>query len=299
VPRADDSRRRESAARSELPTAASKEVGELELLLGRRLGWQLLGRLGHASGGQGSSGVAAAAGLAALEERSLFAGSPLTVFGFGITSAGATDSGVRRVTTPPITSYSAQHLGLGDGVSKGICNGRRLVSGVHSWDSSLACNDGLDSRVDVFADFLTGVIVDEGGAPRRMCLAPMTRRVNRLLPSRSASSSCCWAGGWGGHCSVVSISPVAVPVSSVVAGAAGLAAQPCASSADDSRRRESASRTELPTALQSRSANSSCWAGGWGGTCSVVSNTRVAGRARAWSQPLPVWLRSALCLARR
>lgn len=105
-------------------------------------------------------------------------GSPLTVVGFGITSAGATDYGVRRVTTLPITSLSAQHLGLGDGVSKGICNGdsggpsfltgrdgRHRVAGVHSYDSSLACDDGLDSRVDVFADFLTGFIVDEEGGP--------------------------------------------------------------------------------------------------------------------------------------
>ncbi len=104
-------------------------------------------------------------------------GAPLTVVGFGITAAGNTDYGVRRVTTLPITSVSAQHLGLGDGASHGLCNGDsggpsfltgrdgiRRVAGVHSYDSSLQCNDGLDSRVDVFEDFLTGFISDEEGA---------------------------------------------------------------------------------------------------------------------------------------
>lgn len=91
-------------------------------------------------------------------------GAPLTVAGFGITAAGLVDYGTRRVATLPLRGLTAQHLELGDMLGIGLCNGDsggpsfltmrdgiRRVVGVHSYDSSLECTDGLDTRVDLFA----------------------------------------------------------------------------------------------------------------------------------------------------
>ncbi len=81
--------------------------------------------------------------------------SPLTVAGFGITAAGQTDFGTRRVATLPLRGLTAKHLQLGNMTNTGLCNGDsggpsfltgrdgiRRVAGVHSYDSSLQCNDG-------------------------------------------------------------------------------------------------------------------------------------------------------------
>jgi hypothetical protein len=106
-------------------------------------------------------------------------GAPLTVAGFGITAAGLVDYGTRRVATLPLRGLTAQHLELGDMSGIGLCNGDsggpsfltmrdgiRRVVGVHSYDSSLECTDGLDTRVDLFAaSFVQQFIRDEEGGP--------------------------------------------------------------------------------------------------------------------------------------
>ncbi len=105
-------------------------------------------------------------------------GTPLTVVGFGLTGVGLSDNGTRRVATLPLKAVTAKHLQLGDGSSTGLCNGdsggpsfltgrdgRRRVAGVHSYDTSLQCNDGLDTRVDLFASFVQQFIRDEEGGP--------------------------------------------------------------------------------------------------------------------------------------
>jgi V8-like Glu-specific endopeptidase len=103
-------------------------------------------------------------------------GTPLTVVGYGLTGVGLSDNGTRRVATLPLKAVTTKHLQLGDGATTGLCNGdsggpsfiagrdgRRRVAGVHSYDTSLACDDGLDTRVDLFADFVQQFIRDEEG----------------------------------------------------------------------------------------------------------------------------------------
>jgi len=106
-------------------------------------------------------------------------GQNLTVAGFGITAAGQTDFGTRRVATLPLRAFTSKHVQLGDMSSTGICNGDsggpsflagrdgiKRVVGVHSYDSSLQCNDGLDTRVDLFAaSFVQQFIKDFEGGP--------------------------------------------------------------------------------------------------------------------------------------
>lgn len=102
---------------------------------------------------------------------------PLEVVGFGVTAFDQTDSKIRRAVMLPLKGLTAEHLQLGDGVSKGICNGDSggpsfirgrdgvlRVAGIHSYDSSRPnCNDGLDTRVDLFAAFIQQFIRDEEG----------------------------------------------------------------------------------------------------------------------------------------
>ncbi len=104
---------------------------------------------------------------------------PLQVVGFGVTSFGGTDSKIRRFVTLPLKSLTAKHLGIGNGVDEGMCNGDSggpsflrgrdgvwRVAGIHSYDSSRPnCNDGLDTRVDLFKDFIEQFIRDREGGP--------------------------------------------------------------------------------------------------------------------------------------
>lgn len=106
-------------------------------------------------------------------------GQMMTVAGFGITAAGNTDYGTRRVAQLPLKGLTAKHVQLGDTTATGICNGDsggpsfltgrdgvRRVIGVHSYDSSLSCTDGLDTRVDLFAtSFVQQFIRDFEGGP--------------------------------------------------------------------------------------------------------------------------------------
>lgn len=106
-------------------------------------------------------------------------GKTMTVAGFGITAAGNTDYGTRRVAQLPLKGLTAKHVQLGDTSDTGICNGDsggpsfltgrdgvRRVVGVHSYDSSLSCTDGLDTRVDLFAtSFVQQFIRDFEGGP--------------------------------------------------------------------------------------------------------------------------------------
>ncbi len=106
-------------------------------------------------------------------------GRPLTVAGFGITQSGGSDFGTRRVASLPLKGLTAKHVQLGDMSATGICNGDSggpsfltgrdgvlRVAGVHSYDSSLQCNDGLDTRVDIFAAaFVQEFITDFEGGP--------------------------------------------------------------------------------------------------------------------------------------
>jgi V8-like Glu-specific endopeptidase len=106
-------------------------------------------------------------------------GRMMTVAGFGITAPGQTDFGTRRVATLPLRGLTAKHVQLGDMSMTGICNGDsggpsflaerdgiKRVVGVHSYDSSLNCNDGLDTRVDLFAaSFVQQFIRDFEGGP--------------------------------------------------------------------------------------------------------------------------------------
>jgi len=105
-------------------------------------------------------------------------GAPMKVVGWGITSAGGSGAGTRREVDLPLRGLTAKHLQLGDQSGKGICNGDsggpsfltgrdgvRRVSGIHSYDSSLQCNDGLDTRVDLFLGFVQQFIRDKEGGP--------------------------------------------------------------------------------------------------------------------------------------
>ena len=106
-------------------------------------------------------------------------GRMMTVAGFGITAPGMTDYGTRRVATLPLRGLTGRHVQLGDMSMTGICNGDsggpsflterdgiKRVVGVHSYDSSLNCLDGLDTRVDLFASsFVQQFIRDSEGGP--------------------------------------------------------------------------------------------------------------------------------------
>lgn len=106
-------------------------------------------------------------------------GQMMTVTGFGITAPGNTDYGARRVAQLPLKGFTAKHVQLGDTTETGICNGDsggpsfltgrdgiKRVVGVHSYDSSLQCTDGLDTRVDLFAQsFVQKFITDFEGGP--------------------------------------------------------------------------------------------------------------------------------------
>lgn len=106
-------------------------------------------------------------------------GRMMTVAGFGITAPGNTDFGTRRVATLPLRGLTGRHIQLGDMSNTGICNGDsggpsflterdgiKRVAGVHSYDSSLNCLDGLDTRVDLFSvAFVQDFIRDFEGGP--------------------------------------------------------------------------------------------------------------------------------------
>jgi hypothetical protein len=103
-------------------------------------------------------------------------GSPLQVVGYGLTVAGGADQGTRREVDLPLDSLTAEHLELGDHAAEGICNGDSggpsflrgrdgvlRVAGVHSYDSSLVCNFGQDTRVDLFGPFIRQWVTEEEG----------------------------------------------------------------------------------------------------------------------------------------
>ncbi len=104
------------------------------------------------------------------------AGAAIHVVGWGVTSQGAMDYGVRREVELTVRNVDSQHLIIGDQQSKGICNGDsggpsfhigldgvRRVVGIHSYDNG-GCVDGLDTRPDVYASFIEGFISSKEGA---------------------------------------------------------------------------------------------------------------------------------------
>jgi secreted trypsin-like serine protease len=95
-------------------------------------------------------------------------GQPLTAVGYGITVEGTGDYGTRRAVDLTFRSVSATHIGLGDQLGKGICDGDSggpslhrftdgvtRVVGIHNYKvPGSQCHDGLDTRVDLFTGFI-------------------------------------------------------------------------------------------------------------------------------------------------
>ena len=104
-------------------------------------------------------------------------GQPLTAVGYGIASEGATDYGTRRAVGLTVRDVTAKHVVLGDQTAKGICDGDSggpslvlfgdgvtRVIGVHSYKQpSGGCHDGLDTRVDLFKDFVRQWVSEKEG----------------------------------------------------------------------------------------------------------------------------------------
>ncbi|MCC6335678.1 MAG: S1 family peptidase [Myxococcales bacterium] len=105
-------------------------------------------------------------------------GRTMEVVGFGLTSSGASDFGLRRRVQLPLRGLQANLIELGDFTSAGICNGDSggpsmllesdgllRVIGVHSRTTPGAnCMDGVDTRVDTYGAFIRQFLLDTGGA---------------------------------------------------------------------------------------------------------------------------------------
>jgi hypothetical protein len=104
-------------------------------------------------------------------------GRPMTVLGFGITSANGMDPGIRRHVQLPLRGLQPALIELGDFTTAGICpgdsggpsilteaDGVGRVIGVHSRTVPGAnCMDGVDTRVDVYGTFIRQFLMDTGG----------------------------------------------------------------------------------------------------------------------------------------
>lgn len=104
-------------------------------------------------------------------------GRPMEVVGYGRRFANdSTSVRLRSWVSLPLRGLTAEHIQLGTAGVAGVCNGDsggpsfvtdrdgvRRVIGIHSWTfNGAACTNGLDTRVDLYRDFIADFIADAG-----------------------------------------------------------------------------------------------------------------------------------------
>lgn len=104
-------------------------------------------------------------------------GRPMEVVGYGRRSPTVSSSARQRTfVSLPLRGLTPEHIQLGEAGVAGVCQGDsggpsfiterdgvRRVVGIHSWTfNDAGCTNGLDTRVDLYRDFIADFITDAG-----------------------------------------------------------------------------------------------------------------------------------------
>ncbi|MBM4776892.1 MAG: S1 family peptidase [Archangiaceae bacterium] len=104
-------------------------------------------------------------------------GRPMEVVGYGRRVPTVSSSARQRtVVSLPLRGLTPEHIQLGEAGVAGVCagdsggpsfmtdrDGVRRVVGIHSWTfNDAGCTNGLDTRVDLYRDFIVDFVTDAG-----------------------------------------------------------------------------------------------------------------------------------------